>query len=135
MTPWEIIKGELPKQPLENIINFPEPKNNNMKREQIVQIVASRIEKRAKKLESKQKNQSNIIYKEGQFVLIRDHHLSNTYNKEIKKLFHIYNGPFIITKIVGKNMMAVRNIDSEREELINVSEVRPYYVMDKQNQL
>lgn len=133
MTPWEIIKGETPKQPLEDMINFPRPKQS--KKEDIIQLVASRIEEKARKRESKKKNQSNIIYEKGQSVLVRDHHLSNTDNKEIKKLFHMYNGPFIITKVISKNTLAVKNIHSGREELINVSEVRPYYVMDKHSNL
>lgn len=133
MTPWEIIKGEIPKQPLEEIINFPERENKDKKKEEIVQMVASRIKKKAEKLESKQKNKKNVKYEIGQHVLIKNHDLSNAQNKEIKKLFHIFNGPVIVTRIVSQNTLAVRNIDSEREELVNVSEVRPYYGMDKQN--
>lgn len=133
MTPWEIIKGEIPKQPLEDIIKFPEQMQKEVKKEEIVQMVASRIKKKAEKLESKQKNKKNIEYKVGQYVLIRNHDLSNAHNKEIKKLFHIFNGPFIITRIVGKNTLAIKDTSTQREELINVSEVRPYYGMDKQD--
>lgn len=69
---------------------------------------------------------------QGQQVLIRNHHLSNSTNNEIKKLFNIFEGPYIITRVVSNNTIAVRQTDSGKVMLINVTEVRPYFKADNQ---
>ncbi|KAE9541101.1 hypothetical protein AGLY_004346 [Aphis glycines] len=65
-----------------------------VKKEEMVQMVASRIKKKGRKTRIK--------------------------TKKIKRISN--------TRIVGKNTMAIKDTSRQRKELINVSEVRSYYV-------
>lgn len=126
MTPWEIIKGEPPSQAIEQVVNFPEqPRKNN--KDEMIQLIATRIRNKALKIENKQKNNKSIKYVVGQQILIKTHDQSNALNKEIKKLFNVFNGPFEITKIISNNTLAVKDIITGKEELVNVVETRPYF--------
>jgi len=61
LTPWEIIKKEVPTQPIKKLIKFPEqpPKKDG---ENIIQLVVNRIKNRADKYEQKYKNGKNQIH-------------------------------------------------------------------------
>lgn len=52
MMPWEIIKGETPEQLIEQIIKFPKQPEKEGK-DEIIQIVATRIKNKALKTENK----------------------------------------------------------------------------------
>lgn len=134
MTPWELIKGESPKRPLENLISFPEQTNKEIKHKELVQLAAARIKKKALKQESKQTKKKPVKYTVGQQILTRNFDISNAHNKEIKKLFHIYKGPFTITKIISENTVVIKQNETNQEDIINVSNIRPYYSMDDQHQ-
>jgi len=77
------------------------------------------------KYEGKNKSGSSK-YIIGQQVLTKTHDLSNAPNKEIKKLFHIFDGPHVITKVISSNTVAIINSKTNKEELVNVVEIRPY---------
>lgn len=117
LTPWEIIKNEIPNQPIKKLIKFPEQPPKKDKQE-VIQLVASRIKNKANKYEAKNKTEK-IKYTVGQQVLTKTHELS-------KKLFHIFNGPHTITKIISSNTVEIRNNKTGKTELINVVEIRPY---------
>lgn len=46
---------------------------------------------------------SKIIIKEGELVLFRVKHLSNAIDKVIKNSFHLFEGPFRVSKDLGQN--------------------------------
>lgn len=60
-------------------------------------------------------------------ILVRNHHLSNAEHKEIKKLFNLFEGPFQILRIVSENTLVVAYKENDKELVVNVADVRPYY--------
>lgn len=62
-----------------------------------------------------------------QLVLIRNHNLSNANNREIKKLFNLYEGPYKIIKVISNNALMIQDPITGTQQIINVSEVRPYH--------
>lgn len=59
-------------------------------------------------------------------MLMKNHKLSNADQKEIGKLFNLFEGPFIITKIIGENILAIISPATNKEELLNMTEARLY---------
>lgn len=47
-------------------------------------------------------NRKYIKYCVGQLILVRNHQLSNRAENEIKNMFHLYNGPYMITKVISE---------------------------------
>uniref|UniRef100_A0A2S2NTZ7 Pro-Pol polyprotein n=1 Tax=Schizaphis graminum TaxID=13262 RepID=A0A2S2NTZ7_SCHGA len=130
-TPMEILQGKKPENLIEKWIKFPlQPKDQN--RKEMLCMIADRIKRKADKRETNQnKNKKFIKYEVGQKVLVRNHHLTNLHNREIRKLFNLFEGPFIIHKVISNKTLVIINQKTNKEELISVAEVRPYYT-DKQ---
>lgn len=126
--------GQRTKQNIEQIINYPKQKGQLQKQE-LVRWAKEKISNKARKRQGKDKKRKIIEYKEGQLILVRNHQLSNAGNSEIKKLFSIFEGPFIITKIISENTLAITQGQSKKKTLINVAEVRPYFEADNQSKL
>ncbi|KAF0721413.1 Retrotransposable element Tf2 protein type 2 [Aphis craccivora] len=125
MTPEQLMTGNRSKHEIENLITFPESPTKK-KRQELVNWAAERVLNKAERKEAKTKQKKHITFRQGQMVLIKNHHLSNTENNEIKKLFNIFEGPYTITKVISENTLAIRHHTSKKELLINVAEVRPY---------
>lgn len=98
--------------------------------------VADRIKTKAERRENKKTNGNKRpnLYKLHQQVLIKNHSLSNTENKEIKKLFNIFDGPYTITKIISENTIVIRK-NKDKEEIVNTAEVRPYWASNQHKEL
>jgi transposase InsO family protein len=126
ITLWEMMKGKTPERPIEKEINFPQrpPATNH---EELVTIVKQRIRRKADRIKARTTKEKYVQYKVGQQILIRNHKLSNSADHEIKKLFHLYNGPYTITKIISENTLAVTKNGTMEADIINVTNVRPYY--------
>lgn len=81
-----------------------------------LQIAANRIrtkqEKRAQKTNSK--NQYTTFQLDD-LVLIKTHPLSNAVQGETAKLFELYEGPFKICKIIGRNVYHVCTLDGRKQ--------------------
>jgi len=65
-----------------------------------------------------------IKYQANQQVLIREHRLSLAEDKEIKKLFLLYRGPYYIKEVRKNNTIVIQ----EGPDMVthNVRNVRPY---------
>lgn len=127
-TPIQILKGERPKHFIENWIAFP-TQPEAIDQHKLLCTIAEKIKIKANKRENKQnKNKKFITHQVGQKILIKNHHLSNAGNNEIKKLFNLFEGPFTITKVISSSTVAIINPKSGKKELINVAEVRPYHM-------
>lgn len=126
-TPTQILKGVQPTSEIEKMVQFPlQPTEPTIKDE--ICVIADRIKNKAEKREQKaNKNRTTKIYTEGQLVLIKNHQLSNADQKEIKKLFNLFEGPYQIKKLIGDTTLVVVNLENNKEELVNTKEVRPYY--------
>uniref|UniRef100_A0A2S2NBD6 RNA-directed DNA polymerase n=1 Tax=Schizaphis graminum TaxID=13262 RepID=A0A2S2NBD6_SCHGA len=132
LTPEQLMTGQRTKQNIEQIISYPK-QTGQLQKQELVKWAKEKISNKARKREGKDKKRKIIEYKEGQLILVRNHQLSNAGNSEIKKLFSIFEGPFIITKIISENTLAITQGQSKKETLINVAEVRPYFEADNQS--
>lgn len=131
LTPEQLMTGQRTKQNIEQIISYPK-QTGQLQKQKLVKWAKEKNSNKARKREGKDKKRKIIEYKEGQLILVRNHQLSNAGNSEIKKLFSIFEGPFIITKIISENTLAITQGQSKKETLINVAEVRPYFEADNQ---
>lgn len=127
MTPWQIIEGIPPTRPIEGQIKFPrQPPPPDV--EELVTTVRRKIREKAKKTkESRDRRKKHVTYRVGQQVLIRNHKQSNGPDGEIRKLFHLYIGPYIITKLIGESTIAVECIKTREADIVNMANVRPYF--------
>jgi len=123
-TPRELMG--LPKQTLTlaTLIDFP---TNNPEVE--TQIMIKTARERMKKMAIQRKNNMDrgkkfIKYQVNQQVLIREHKLSSTEDKEIRKLFLLYRGPYYVREVGDNNTIVIQ----EGPEITthNVRNVRPY---------
>ena len=78
---------------------------------------------------SKNKKISKVILKEGDYVLLRVRHLSNALDKVTKKFFHLFEGPYVINRVIGINAFALCDINDSTKEIgiYNRTNLRKYY--------
>lgn len=132
-TPELLMTGNRSKHEIEKLIEFPK-QTTERNHQELVKWAAEKLKSKAEKREAKLRKKKWIKYTQGQLVLIKNHHLSNAQNNEIKKLFNIFEGPYIVSKVISDNTVSITNPTSKKETLINVAEICPYYSTDVQNQ-
>lgn len=126
-TPVQAFKGTRPEHPLEKLIHFP-PQPKEEENDRLLCKIANRIRTKAQKRENKyNQNRKFLKFKVGDKILTKNHHLSNAEAHEIKKLFSLFEGPFVIKKVISDTTLAIFNDKTCKEELVNVAEVRPYF--------
>lgn len=126
-TPWELVKGKSPNRPIEREIKFPRQPPRAHDHEELVTMVQRRIRRKADRTDAKNETRKHVTYTVGQQILIRNHKLSNSANGEIKKLFHLYTGPYTVTKIISRNTLAIVKTGTQETDIINTINVRSYY--------
>lgn len=91
--------------------------------EVIIHLTQKRMKKIAR-LRNQSLNQGKTFIQDavGQQVLIKEHKLSSAENKEIKKLFLLYRGPYDVLKVRDNNTVTIK----EDEKLVthNVKSTR-----------
>ena len=74
---------------------------------------------------------SKVPLEVGDLVLLRVPHLSGKSQKVIYKFFHLYEGPYKISKIKGGNAFYLTEIDSEKEKgTYNRLSLKKFHVSD-----
>lgn len=106
-TPIELMGRGSPRTVLQGYISYPSDDGAVI---DPTLDVAQRLEFKAKK-RGKVWNSKihNIVFKEGDTVLVATHHLSSLIDKNIKKFFKIYEGPYVVERVVGHNVYKVNN--------------------------
>jgi len=123
-TPYEVMFKKKANQQIHKLISYPDQPDTD---KNIICLVADRIKTKAEKREKKKMALKRHKYEIGQQILIRNHQLSNAEHGEIKKLFNLYNGPYEIVKVISHNTLVIRNPVTNKQQLTNVAEIRPYY--------
>lgn len=123
-TPRELMG--LPKQTLtlDSLINFP---TNTPEAEAkiIIKTARTRMKKIAQQSNKKMDQGKKFIkYQVNQQVLVREHRLSLAEDKEIRKLFLLYRGPYYIKEVRENNTIVIQ----EGKDMVthNIRNVRPY---------
>lgn len=127
--PCELHFGQKATDEIQKIIKFPpgDPLPHNI----IVTRAHENILKNFKKRREKQKTVSQVEIKEGDFVLLRVPRLSNALDKVTRKFFHLYEGPYRVTKVVAPNAYQLSDIKNEKiMGTYNRSNLRKYKYPD-----
>ena len=108
-TPHEMIRGTRPPRIFEQLFEYP-PENQiidvNMKIRLANENLLTKGERRKQRHDAKGKWTK---YEVGQLVLVKRHDLSSAQDKEIKKFFLLYEGPYEIVEVKMQNAYVLRN--------------------------
>lgn len=76
-----------------------------------------------------QRTKSNITYDLGDQVLLRVPHISSQTDRVTHKFFHVFEGPFKIVKIKGRNAFVLSDVldDNKIKGSYNRLSLRRYY--------
>ena len=98
-TPIEVHFGKPLHDEITKLINFPE--NAPISKEYLITLAKKNIEKNFAKRTKNQKA-SKVALKNGDYILLRVRHMSNAIDKVTKKLFYLFEGPYIISRTVDR---------------------------------
>ena len=112
LTPHELHFGRPIECEIEKLIKFPEKRTVDHKR--YILLARDNIKKAFEGRKKNQKSISKVILKVGDLVLLRVRHLSNALDKVTKKFFHLFEGPYKISKILDKNAFILVEPDDEK---------------------
>lgn len=112
---------------LRKLINLPEEINNE-DIEVMIQFARKRIRKKAcQRNQYHDKNKRFLKYHKGQLILVKEQKLSSAEDKEIKKLFLLYRGPYTIKQVNENNTVAIQ--EGENTNTYNIKNIKPYVSM------
>ena len=125
-TPTELHFGKPLHDEILKYIQFSENKLLNQK--YLITFARKNIKKNFAR-RSKNQKISKVILKEGDYVLLRVRHLSNALDKVTKKFFHLFEGPYVINRVIGINAFALCDINDSTKEIgiYNRTNLRKYY--------
>ena len=105
-TPYKLVKETRPPRILEQLFNYP-PENNTRGLEVKLKLANENLltkgDRRKQRHDAKGKW---TRYEVGQLVLVRRHDLSSVQDKEIKKFFLLYEGPYEVIEVKMDNAYA-----------------------------
>lgn len=125
-TAYELLKGEKPLRLIEKLVKFPERKD--MLLETKIMLAHDRTMTKAQRRKARHDLKlSPRQYQPGDLVLLKTHCQSSAFDREIKKFFLLYEGPFEVITEVGKNAYALRHpVSQVVRGTFNVIHLKPY---------
>ena len=125
-TPQELHYGTRNKDGITEIIQYPADKIIN--HEEMIKEARRNLKRNFETRKKQQKNGSKIIINIGNLVLLRIRHLSNANDRATHKFFHLYEGPYRVKCIIGRNAFVLSNPKSgETICTYNRSNLRRYF--------
>jgi hypothetical protein len=76
------------------------------------------------------KHNKTDVYPVGTLVLLKSNKISSIENQEVKKFFKLYDGPFIIGKILHCDTYVIFGEDGKERGIFNKSHLRMYHRRD-----
>lgn len=126
-SPKELYFNIKPNRPCANKITFPNNNSNIDTYQILLENVVINLKIEAEKRKRKHAVKNPASFNVNDYVLVKTSHLSSALKKERHKFFEIYEGPFIISKIVGPNAYLLVNPQNGEEcEKFNSYRLRPY---------
>ncbi|KAF4521122.1 hypothetical protein B566_EDAN011939 [Ephemera danica] len=114
-TPFELQQGSSPREEISRLINAPPDEGEPCSTEDLRVLAHERMKKKAAaRAEAADNSVEPQEYTVGDKVLVKSHHQSSAKNKEIAKFFLLYNGPYLIEKVIGPNAYLVRDEKNNR---------------------
>ena len=126
ITPQELHFGKPINDEISKIISYPEKQIVN---HQLLITLAKDNIKKSFATRTKNQKISPIVLKLGDLVLLRVRHLSNAFDKTIHKFFHLFEGPYLITQIIGNNAFVLSDPSNpdKVKGTYNRTNLRKYY--------
>lgn len=115
LSPVELHFGTPIQEKIHKVIKFPMSVEQN--HDYLITLARENLLKNFERRRSQQKNISKVILEEGDLVLLRVRHLSNAFDKVIKKFFHLFEGPYRIKKRVGENAFVLVDANDNDKEI------------------
>lgn len=100
-TPIEVMKNLSPRNILEQFVRFPPCESTLTQTEKFLMVQENLTKSAERRQRAKGKPETDHPFKVGSKVLVKSHHLSNALYGEVKKFFRLYEGPFVISRLVG----------------------------------
>ena len=125
--PCELHFGQKVTDEIEKIVKFPPGKE--LSHDLIIMKAGEHLRNDFEKRSRRQKKISCVEIKEGDLVLLKVPRLSNALNGVTRKFFHLFEGPYKITRAVGPNafMLCDTNDETKVIGIHNRANLRRYY--------
>lgn len=126
LPPVLVLKNRDPPSKIKETV--PWPKERRLRRMFIVNTALQNLNKAAERRKrSNNQRVRQIVFHEGQKVLVRSHRISNKPNALCKKFFRVFNGPFRIRRIPHPNAIEVETLRTRKSRgLHHISNVKPF---------
>lgn len=128
--PIELHFGKTREFPFKTCIRFPDSFSLG---DQVLMLAQQNLKSAARKRQLNVKDRVIDTFTPGDMVLVRSHHLSSAENREIKKFFLLYEGPFVVRSVRGPNSYEIYDEGSDRSLGIhNIYNLKRYIPMTEQ---
>lgn len=129
MSPHEALKGKRPERFWNELIpiHWRDPELEEQER---INIIWERIKtKGEKRMERKNKNKENYLYKEGQMVLVKACNISNAASGRIAKFMALYEGPYRVQERTSLNTYVLHHPHNGKERgHYHAQDMKPYWI-------
>ena len=130
-TPQELHFGTPIGSEIYKLVTYPE--NFNINRDYLITLARENI---IKNFDRRKKSQrvSKVELVVGDRVLLRVRHLSNALDRTTKKFFHLYEGPYVLSRKIGNNAFVLTEVSDGREiGTYNRTNLRKYQNLEHQD--
>jgi transposase InsO family protein len=126
-TPYQLQFDSDHQDKIKEIIKYPANKTEDKNFR--IELAKERLAKNFHKRQKKQKGKSKVKLKINDLVLIRVPIQSSALDRVTQKFFHLFQGPYRITKIIGNNAYQLSEKDDpfKIKGTYNRANLRPYY--------
>lgn len=125
--PYGIMFGKPIKSFAESFVKFPEEKKFDYQ-SKLRLVRENLISKGEYRKRQHDKRLKPISYSIGDKVLVKEHKLSNQLEKQIKKFFLLYRGPYVVKEIKMNNAYVLKCVDSDQiVGTFNTTQLKKYF--------
>ena len=125
-SPYEIISGKNPPNPLTNLIQPLLPAVAAKPLQQIRIEALSNLRRAANQRKNSQKNRCDV-FQVGDFVLLRENPISDVANKIYAKFSLLYSGPYVVSDRPHPNVYTLRDpVSDSTKGRYNITNLKLY---------
>ena len=128
LSPKELHFGKPIQDDIHELIKFPNTQARS--HQYLITMARENMRRNFENRKKTQKHISRVQLGVGDLVLLRVSHLSNALDRMIKKFFHLFEGPYMIIRVIGENAFVLVDPRDNKREIgtYNRSNLRKYYV-------
>uniref|UniRef100_A0A2S2NEK6 RNA-directed DNA polymerase n=1 Tax=Schizaphis graminum TaxID=13262 RepID=A0A2S2NEK6_SCHGA len=129
-TPQQILTGKNYILPIKQLTSFPNTAAE-YPNDLIIELARQNMQKKATQ-RNQRKDQGKRFpkYTEGQWILVREHKLSSAEDKQIRKLFLLYRGPYKICRVNEHNTVTIEE-NGKGKTTYNIKNIKPYITPER----